>query len=396
VSKVICIITHSHLCRNPRVLKESIALARAGYIVEIINSGYSAKLFAEDFELIKAYNIKVQTISDLSKNNWKSFKDRMLKKAGGWLVRYLHIENPYAIGYGVLRYLRVCKNSKADLYICHQELPLYVGIKLKEKGYNIAFDLEDWYSEDLLPESRKERPTSLLKEWERKALHTGSYCTTTSQALANELSKRYSCKAPGVIYNSFSSRADLGNTKKEYSSPIKLFWFSQTIGQGRGLEGFIDLLKNVTISCELHLLGAVSKGYKNILSSSISKPHSIFFHHLVGSDELSDFIKQFDVGLALELKQPLSRNFTITNKLFQYIQAGLPVIASDTTGQREIFKNSKPGLLITNENVTKELNSWLSDPKELSNARDTAIHLSTQYCWETQEEIFLDLVNNAL
>lgn len=393
----ICILTQSHLCRNPRVLKEAIALSTNDHPVYILNSITSQDLHQQDLDLIKSYAaIHIQHVSDLTKKNLNSFIDRAFYKLGGLLMRYLKIENSLALGYGALRYLKKSKTINADLYICHQELAAYTGTKLIKEGYKVAFDLEDWHSADLLAEARNKRPISLLQKVESIALKNGLFCTTTSNVLAQKLAQIYSCKQPAVIYNTFPVQIKLLKKEKKFSHPLKLFWFSQTVGPGRGIEEFISLLKSINNSLELHLLGNVDLKYRQYLTSAMPGQHSLFFHILVSATELPEKIANFDIGLAIELAEPPSRNYTITNKFFQYLQAGLPVIATETAGQKEAFEKFSPGIMIPHNLASdhiKKLENWLNDPSALRNAKSAANTSAMFYSWENESKKLLNLIN---
>ncbi|WP_428328407.1 glycosyltransferase family protein [Mucilaginibacter sp.] len=395
----VLIISQSHLCRNPRVLKEAIALSENGYTVHILNSIFSKELQLMDLELIKDHpSIQLQSISDLTQKGWCSFTDRLVYKLGGLLVQYFKLESSLALGYGAHRYLKRCRAINADLYSCHQELATYLGTRLIEAGYKVAFDLEDWYSADLLPEARTKRPVNLLKKVESIALNTATFCVTTSQALAKKLADEYHCKQPAVIYNVFPLKEQLLQKEKSYLPPLKLFWFSQTIGPGRGIEEFMGLLKAMIKPLQLHLLGDVDTGYQQHLITMIPAQHTLFFHPQVSETELAKKISEFDIGLALELTNPPSRNYTITNKFFQYLQAGLPVIATETAGQKEIFDKITPGIMIPKNPDTKDierLQNWLNDPEAISEAREVAKKAALKYCWENESTKLLSLINHA-
>jgi glycosyltransferase involved in cell wall biosynthesis len=398
LSNVICIITQSHLSRNPRVLKEAILLAQQGYQVEIVTNVITTTLFNEDRALINPYpNIKINVVSNLAETD--TIIDRLLHKLGRTLKQYVNIETPLSLGYGAHKYLKVCKAINAQLYICHQELATYVGSKLLRENRKVAFDLEDWYSDDLLPEAQKNRPVKLLRKIEDIALHKGKYCTTTSNALAAKLSQYYSAPKPAVIYNVFSKNGRLLNIEKSFSGTLKLFWFSQTIGPGRGLEQFIQASAQIKNTFELHLLGNITADYKATLNLLIPAQHSMYFHALVPAGQLAEKISEFDIGLALELDTPMSRNYTITNKYFQYIQAGLPVIASQTAGQAEAFEQFKPGFMLSqnaNDEEIVRLEKWLNDPEELRAARERAIEAAGFFNWETESNKLITLVNKAI
>lgn len=353
-----------------------------------------------DLDLIRGFPaIHLQSVSDLTKNNLGAFIDRAFFKLGCSLVKYLKLENSLALGYGSYKYLKKSKIIKADLYICHQELATFIGVKLIKAGRRVVFDFEDWYSADLLPSARNARPISLLQKMESLALNYGSLSITTSQALAGKLAVQYSCKKPEVIYNVFPFEAELNERKKAFSNPLKLFWFSQTIGRGRGLEEFIFILQSIHNPLELHLLGNIDAEYKNCLSGLIGSRHGLFFHQTVPETELAAKIAGFDIGLAIELMAPPSRNYTVTNKFFQYLQSGLPVIATETEGQKEVFNKFKPGFMLPqkpNATQVKALAAWLNDPSALQEAAKVAKAAALVYSWENESKKLLRLINNAI
>lgn len=381
-------------------MKEATALATAGYDVQILTGSVSADLYTQDLAAISNFpKIRLQLVSDLSKTNPGSIADRFFNKLGRLAIRRFKIENSLALGYGALRYYKAAKAIKADLYICHQELPTYIGNRLLKAGFKVAFDLEDWYSEDLLPEARAERPIGLLRRAESDALNKGSFCITTSNTMAEKLAQQYSSPKPRVIYNVFPIPELSFQKTKTFSKPLKLFWFSQTIGPGRGLEQFAKILHSLKTPVELHLLGKVAEAYKQSLIASLPHQHHLFFHDLVPENQLAAKIAEFDIGLALELDTPASRNYTITNKFFQYIQSGLPVITSETEGQNEGFEPFKPGFKLSQQPDSAEieaLEKWLNGPGELQLARDRAIEAGAFFNWENESKKLISLVGTVL
>ena len=397
--KRVCIITQSHLCRNPRVLKEAITLSTNGYEVIILTSIYSTELYKQDLNLIKNHPIKIIIVSDLIINGLSSFIYKAFKKLGNILVKKLGIETSLALGYGSFNYFHKAMRLRADLYVCHQELATYIGNKLIKQGFKVAFDIEDWYSEDLLPDARADRPIKLLKESEQRALANGIFSLTTSNTLAEKLSDTFNVKRPFTVYNVFPSHHNLLNKQHNFSGAIKLFWFSQTIGPGRGLEQFIEIIKQFDLLLELHLLGNVDTEYQNQLEKLMDKKHPLTFHELVDEKDLAEKIAKFDIGLALELNNPPSRNFTITNKFFQYLQSGLPIIASKTDGQDEAFDQFNPGFKLSQNpanSEVEELKQWLNNKEALHKARQNAVKAAYFYNWENESVKLIGIIKNHL
>jgi glycosyltransferase involved in cell wall biosynthesis len=103
----------------------------------------------------------------------------------------------------------------------------------------------------------------------------------------------------------------------------------------------------------------------------------------------------------LEQRWPRNRDVTIPNKIFQYMNAGLALIATDTAGQSEVMRAApESGLLIqaheTTENATR-LDALLGDRARLRAtqlaSRNAAV---TEFCWEKDSRVLLDAVGRAL
>ena len=153
----------------------------------------------------------------------------------------------------------------------------------------------------------------------------------------------------------------------------------------------------------IHLRGNCSDSTRQWIDAQIPAEwrDRLFIHPTVSNAELPARIAEHDIGLALELSDPPSRDLTVTNKLFQYLQAGLAVIATDTTGQREVFAQA-PGIgcLIPCDHplaLAQALEDLLRDPQKLKAAQSCALQAAqTQFCWENQRDRLLEAVDRAL
>src|SRR6202023_3342194 len=101
------------------------------------------------------------------------------------------------------RGLRAVSRQAANLYIAHSELGMDAAANLLRGGWPVGIDMEDWYSEDLLPEARKSRPLRLLRNLERELLTTSSHATCPSRSMSEALATEFGCPPPRVIYNAF-------------------------------------------------------------------------------------------------------------------------------------------------------------------------------------------------
>lgn len=396
----ICLLTDHHICTNPRLWKEALSLSKAGYTVQVITVFTSAEKKVLDYQILSEQQIELIPALNLIPTECSFFKRlyyRLRFRIAREIKLKFNIDSAAILGYGASAIEREAKKAKASLYIAHIDLCLYVGVKLRKQGYPVAFDIEDWYSHDYLV---PERPIKLLQKLEQYALANGIYCTCPSQAMADALNHTYpNSKSAHVIYNGFSI-SEIRQSKVEINQTPSLVWFSQTIGPGRGLETIIQALFFMNKDVELHLIGDCSLEYKKHLENIFpqGKGQKLVIHKQVKHSELLSILMNYNIGLAIENKFPESRNLTVTNKILQYIQAGIKILATDTEGQKEIAKYFNDTIILVSSDDPK---SWATQIEALLNREPVRLSLERKnyvelFSWEAQESKLLNLVNSAI
>lgn len=402
----ILILTSAHLCRNPRVLKEAATLGGAGYDVTVLTTSHNPRLDRLDAELVDGQPFRREAVyarvSSSGRRPARLVRDRAATWLARKLVRFGGLSCAHALG-PASTLLRLARARPATLTLAHTELPLWVSLRLHDAGRRVAVDLEDWYSEDLLPEDRRFRPLRLLRQAEGRALHQAAYVSTTSRSLSERLAAVHQARAPVVIRNVFPLQPRPRPERGKRPGPVRLVWFSQTIGPGRGLEPFVQGWARTTGRSRFSLIGEVSGGFEQQLRRWVpaARQEDLRFEPPVRPAELADRLADDDVGLALEQRTPASRDLTVTNKLFQYLNAGLAVLATDTSGQREILQAAPEcGTLLGHGDpsaVAAILDQWLANPDALA-ARQHAARAAAEreFCWEREAPRLLAAVQNAL
>jgi len=404
----ILIITTGHLCRNPRVLKEATTLGEAGYQVTVL--GIRNRRDAADTDLALVAGAPFQHAWADMLGEGQSLSSRLttiarraqLRIARELVVR-CHWQSAEALGPSAAL-LSAARRIPADLTIVHNEAAHWAGLQLLAEGRRVAADIEDWHSEDLLPADRALRPIELLRRNEKALLHQARYVTTTSEALAEGLFTRYGGQCPEVISNSFPLPSSVILPQERPSSPPSFFWFSQTIGPGRGLETFLAAYALTKQPSRFTLLGQARRDYRQHLLSLLPESfrQRVSFHDFVSPQELPNVIARHDIGLALEPKEPANKDLTISNKILQYLGGGLAIVATPTQGQREVLaRNPQAGILLNNldnaQTTATILDDLLSSSDTLRARQQAARQLAeTHYCWEREAPRLLELVKQAL
>lgn len=402
------IVTGAHLCRNPRVVKEATALREAGHAVVVLGPATEDGLAAEDAVLAREGDFEHRFVVDVRAGARGRHRHRLIRRAATETVERLGWQRPESIGYGVGQTLAAARAERADLVIGHQEVGVYVAAQLLREGRRVGADIEDWHSEDQLL-SQARRPRRLLRDCEALLVQHAAHTTTTSHALAEALATTYDAHAPAVVYNAFpwADRSALdGRTLDRAESGRErpsLHWVSQTIGTDRGLVALCDALALVAHPVDLHLRGHVSDGDRAWLAERFpaGRGHRLFLHGLVPHTELLSRIAEHDIGLALEQREPPSRNLTVTNKILHYLLAGLAVVATDTAGQAEIAAQAPEAVALCRNgeaaSLAAALNALLASPGRLAAAKAAALEAAAAYySWERQAPVLLRSVEEAL
>lgn len=385
--KKICLLTDHHVALNPRVWKEAFFYEKKGYRVVILSMWQAKNILEKDLQILRGHQICYKSFLNLipgEANKLMCIFYRARKRIAGVLQKTLNISAPWAISYAPEVLLKHALKEDADFYIAHLECAFYVGRDLIKTGKNVSFDFEDWYSRDYLV---PERPVALLQSLEKFALINGVFCTAASKAMADALNETYNISTEiTVIYNGFSkheSAERMNEPQANSDDHTKIIWFSRTVGPERGIEFLLKALHVCTTPVELHLLGDMSVSYKHFLEINFpyNQGHLLFLHPFMPHNNLLNFLAQFTIGLAIEENINDNKALTVSNKILQYIQAGLIVVASETKGQNEVT-SSFPDTVITVD---------ITNPKQFAEAIKTAIskrNFTRQKQLDTFNQIF--------
>ncbi len=397
----ICLISDHHISTNPRLWKEAGTLLKAGYNVEIITIFTSeAQLERDQLILNSIGNPSYKAVLNLmpSQSSFvKRFYYRLRRKLAFQLKKFLGIDSPFLLGYAPDLLERAALQLQAELYIVHIDCAQFVGMKLAEKGKRVAFDIEDWYSKDYLSNTR---PVALLERIEKFALTKGAYCSVPSGAMAKAISSYYKInKEPLVIYNGFPEVSQAIETKPvKFSEKPSILWFSQTIGTDRGIETIVAALHQVETPVVLKLMGDHDTVLIDWFKSQFpfQKGHELVVSGQIPAKDLDMEIKRHDIGLAIENNFPENKNTTISNKILQYVQAGIQVIATATLGQLEVASLFPDQIAVVNSGdidaTAKAVEQLLK--KQKPSKFEYQHKFKEHFSWESQETKLLAIIKN--
>ena len=117
--------------------------------------------------------------------------------------------------------------------------------------------------------------------------------------------------------------------------------------------------------------------------------------------EMERLAARYDLGLSGETGHTENRKIALTNKVFTYLLAGLPIVLSDIPAHREFSLKLGNAVLLyavdDADSLAAIIDSFVTKPTLLAEARATAFHLGqTQFNWEIEQSILLKCVEKAV
>lgn len=134
-------------------------------------------------------------------------------------------------------------------------------------------------------------------------------------------------------------------TKSIQGKKLKLI-YQGNIGEGHGLKELIKYIhtQNNTFKLTLNIIGIADNEYKSSLLNLINEyklSDKIKIVPALPYHQLREFTKMHDVGIAI--LQPINTAFktaaTSSNKIYEYISCGLPVILYDSSAYKNILNH---------------------------------------------------------
>ena len=406
MSRRITLVTTGQPSTNPRLVKEADALASAGFAVSVIGIRRAGWADRSDEQLLATRPWRAR-ILDPGRSRFgfsrvaSALRHRLARTAGArrsdaWLAAALSPVAPLLFA--------AAREEQADLYIAHNlgALPA-AAASAASSGAKLGFDAEDFHSGQLSRESTELEITRLV---ETRLIPACDYLTAASPGIADRYAPLRS-QPPTVVLNVFP-RAERpeGPVMPPAGEPFRLYWFSQTIGPSRGLEDAVEamgLLPDFHI--ELHVRGEWHPGYEATLRELAVRsgipPERVVGVSPAPAGDMVGLSAPFHVGLALEDGRTVNREIALTNKLFTYLLAGVPVVASATTAQQWFCDEAgvaargyAPG---RPEALASALRPWLHDPQALAAARRAAWQLGEhRFNWDIEQRTFLGVIDRVL
>ena len=358
----VCVMSSVHISTDTRIYqKEIISLAKAGYEVVFLN---------KDCTKIDEHGVRFKKI-ETPRLRFK----RMLLSS-------------------ILFFLKALK-EKADIYHFHDSELLFAGLFLSILRKKVIYDVHEDVPRDIMEKK-------YIKPYLRKSLAT-----------IFEVFEKSCAKSFAAIIVSGPALKDIFVEKKCYrvvsvTNYPKLDEFTSSdfrrlgvenavcyIGELEEFRGIYEMLEAIAISKgSLEIGGRFNdETYKSKCLNSRGWK-KVNFHGYVNREEVVSIMKSSIGGMITLLPNP-RHNDSMPNKMYEYMAAGIPVIASNFPYWRNIIESGDCGICVdptNSKDIAKAIDFLIDNPMQRKIWGENGRKLTLiKYNWSVEEKKLLNL-----
>ncbi len=223
---------------------------------------------------------------------------------------------------------------------------------------------------------------------------------TVNESILSYFNSRYSIKKGIVLMN--LPRLKANNSISKINFNAKFSWeensfisiYQGILNEGRGLKILLEAFNYLDEYYKLIILGngpIQAELFNYVVVNRLE--HRIKFLNLVPLNIVHSYTCGADLGINLLEDYNLSKSLASPNKLFEYIQAEIPVIASLSIENRKILDNYSIGLLTLNDPIKVAESIKKVSLEDKSIYSEPLIQAKKYFNWENQEKIFNQILN---
>ena len=300
----------------------------------------------------------------------------------------------------------IIPNGKYDFYHAHDLNTLLLAYLLARRDRSkLVYDSHELYVE----RNRIKKPLRLqklaLQKFESFLIRKAHAVFTVNDSIAEEMASRYKIPTPKVVMNtpiksnsSDSLRLGYESLRDILSVPegSYLLIYIGSITFNRGLEELIMSLKYLS-DCYLVVMGYGHDPYKQNLEEIAQKSgvrQRFFFFGPVPTDDVIYYAAGADLGVAPIANACLSYYYCSPNKLFEYMNAGLPVISSNFPELEKVVLGHNIGLTFNPADpadIAKAARNILDDKPRNIQMKKNALKAASIYNWSNESKKLLEI-----
>jgi glycosyltransferase involved in cell wall biosynthesis len=369
MQKKICVMTSAHPPFDARIFhKQCKSLAAAGYLVTLVAP--NSQSLVRDGVPVKATRIRSNRWQRATLGAWDVFRSSLQEKADVY-----HFHDPELIPAGLLLRLLGCK----VVYDVHEDLPGTFSYK------------------KYIPRWLKAPLGASIATLERTASFFFSAVVTATPQLA----RRFQSLGRVAVIHNYPLLEEFAAAPRQMKSANCFVYLGLSIMEERGAMELVEAIGLLPseLSAKLILVGKFESAELRHRLQALPGWARTDAPGLVERARIAGVLSQAVAGLITLHPHPNFLN-AFPVKLFEYMAAGVPVIASDFLACREVVEEARCGLFVDPRNakqIADAMHYLLAHPEEAramgERGREAILR---KFNWSREQETLLELYGELL
>lgn len=285
----------------------------------------------------------------------------------------------------------------ADLYHLHDPELIPIGLKIKKMGKKIIFDSHENVPVQILSKPYlpcRKLISCIYSFYEKKSFRKYDALVSVTPEIVDRLKK---INSQTYMLTNYPVYEEFIPDRRWYRKLV----FAGAVSSNWGIHIIIDVIKNLDLSFEI--AGPTSEDYLNQLKV-IPGWNKVNYHGRLNPSEVPDLLSQCSIGMALESYDNPNAGYRKgsigVTKIYEYMMAGIPVIATDLDNWIPIVEGNECGFCINRDDkdvIVEKIKYLLLHTDEAKRLGDNGRKaVKEKYCWQKQEEVLFKMYSQLL
>ena len=300
-----------------------------------------------------------------------------------------------------------CYNFRLFLFLLVRRTDLLVANDLdtlpacwlvsRLKGTRLVYDSHEYFTE--LPELVGRDFIRGIWTWiERKTLPGIKHSYTVCGSISRAYHEKYGISMAVVRNLPLEEKMEARRPDLLFCNPKRVIIYQGTLNVGRGLEQMIQAMQYLE-NFRFKIFGAgPTQDELQALRDHMGLMERVEFMGRIPFRELKHHTRQASLGISLEDNIGLNYYYALPNKLFDYIQARIPVLVSDLPEMRAVVEAYDIGEILTSrdpEKLAVQVDTMMSDQERRMVWKKNLSRAAGELSWEKEVDQLRDVYRGA-
>ena len=324
----------------------------------------------------------------IPRRNYKTTRMKLLFKKGFLFYGF----------YNIRLFLFLLFRRKIDILVANDldTLPANFLVS-KIRGLSLVYDSHEYFTE--VPELiNREKTRNFWLRIEKFILPRLQFAYTVSQHIADIYNCNYGTGFEVIHNYPVRKKSPISFNLPFIIGGDKILLYQGAVNVGRGLELLIDVVEGME---NVIFVIAGDGDIRESLEKTVKLKkleNKVFLIGKIPFEQLHGLTQKAHAGVSLEEDLGLNYRFALPNKLFDYIQAGIPVLVSSLPEMKKVVEKYKIGIIAENrekEQIRTLLDLLLFDEMKRAMWKKGLEQAAKDLCWENEESRLLRIYLSA-